>query len=103
DLTGYRVANAFVVNSLLLPLALGLAFVIGRQLAGWRGGLLAALLLGTLPLLGQNATGSGMELLNVVMILATLALGAHYLAAPDEPRLAAFLLSTVLLAQSRYE
>lgn len=103
DLTGYRVANAFVINSLMLPVALLLAFAIGRLLAGFRAGLLAVLLLGTLPLLGQNATGSGMELTNAVMILAAMLLGAVFLAEPDERRLAAFLLATVLLAQSRYE
>lgn len=103
DLTGYRVANAYIVNTLLMPLALGLAFVFGRRLCGWRGAMLTVLLLGSLPLLGQNATGSGMELMNTVMILAAMLLGADYLAAPDDARLSAFLLATVLLAQSRYE
>lgn len=103
DLTGYRPLNAYVVNSLLMPVALALAFVFGRQLGGWRAGLLALLLLGGLPLLGQNATGSGMELLNVVMILATMTLAAAYLARPEEKRLGALALAAVLLAQSRYE
>lgn len=103
DLTGYRPLNAYVVNSLLMPLALWLAFIVGRQLAGWRGGLLATLLLGGLPLLGQNATGSGMELLNVAMILATLAIAGAYLARPAEETLGALALAAVLLAQSRYE
>jgi hypothetical protein len=103
DLTGYRVANAYLVNSLLLPVALSLVFAFGRELAGWRGGMLALVLLGSLPLLGQNATGSGMELLNFVMIVASLLLAARYLREPNEPRLAAFLLTVVLLAQSRYE
>lgn len=103
DLTGYRIANAFIVNSLLLPIAYALSFAFGRWLGGWRGGLLAVLLLGSLPLLGQNATGSGMELLNVVMILTALLLGAGCLRQPDEARVAAFVLTVVLLAQSRYE
>jgi hypothetical protein len=103
DFTGYRPANAFVLNSVLYAAALGLIYAVGQALAGWRGGLLAALLAGSLPLLGQNATGSGMELLNVVMIVGTLWLGARYLADPEEAGLEAFLLSVVLLAQSRYE
>ena len=103
DFTGYRLLNAYLLNALLMPLALGLAFVFGRQLTGWRGGLLAVVLLGSLPLLGQNATGSGMELLNFVMILATMALAAEYLRAPDEDSLAALVLAAVLLAQTRYE
>lgn len=103
DLTGYRLLNAHLLNALLMPTALGLAFVFSRQLAGWRGGLLAVVLLGSLPLLGQNATGSGMELLNIVMILATMVLSVIYLRAPDEASLAALGFTAVLLAQSRYE
>jgi hypothetical protein len=103
DLTGYRPHNAFWANAGLYPLALFLAFHFGRLLTHWRGGLLAALLLGSLPLLGQNATGSGMELLNAVMILAGLTLGAVYLHNPNEETFAALLLSVVLLIQTRYE
>lgn len=103
DLTGYRLLNAYLLNALLMPVALGLSFVFGRQLAGWRGGLLAVVLLGALPLLGQNATGSGMELLNFVMILTAMVLAAIYLRIPDEASLAALGLAAVLLAQSRYE
>lgn len=103
DLTGYRPLNAHLLNALLMPVSLGLAFVFGRQLTGWRGGLLAVVLLGSLPLLGQNATGSGMELLNMVMILATMVLAAAYLRTPKEETLAALGLAAVLLAQTRYE
>ena len=103
DLTGYRPLNAYLVNAVLMPVSLGLTFVVGRLLAGWRGGLLALVLLGTLPLLGQNATGSGMELLNIVMILGTLILAAEYLRAPADESLAALGLAAVLLAQARYE
>jgi len=103
DLTGYRLLNAYLVNAMLMPAALGLVFVFGRLLTGWQGGLLAVVLLGSLPLLGQNATGSGMELLNFVMILATMVLAAEYLRAPKEEALAALALAAVLLAQARYE
>ena len=103
DLTGYRTENAHWLNVCLLPVALFLVYYVGRCLNGARGGLLALLLLGSLPLLGQNATGSGMELLNVVMILAVIALSAAYLRKPDEESLSALVLGVVLLAQSRYE
>jgi 4-amino-4-deoxy-L-arabinose transferase-like glycosyltransferase len=103
DLSGYRILNAFLVNTFLLPVSLALAYHLGRSVHGWRGGMVALGLLGSLPLLVQNATGSGMELTNVTMLLATVALGAAWLAKPDPLRLSAFLLTTVLLAQSRYE
>lgn len=103
DLTGYRPANAYWLNALLYPVTLALAGYLGRRLDGLRGALLAVLLLGSLPLLGQNATGSGMELLNVGMILAVAALAGAWLRRPDETRLSALVLGAVLLAQSRYE
>lgn len=103
DLTGYRPANAYWLNAALLPVTLGLVYYLGRRLNGLRGGLLAVLLLGSLPLLGQSATGSSMELLNITMLLAVSALGAAYLRQPDDTRLSALVLGTVLLAQTRYE
>lgn len=103
DLTGYRTANAHWLNAVLLPVTLGLVYYLGRRLNGRRGGLLAVLLLGSLPLLGQNATSSSMELLNITMLLAVVALGAAYLRQPDDTRLSALVLGAVLLAQSRYE
>ena len=75
DFTGYRPLNAHLLNAVLLPVTLGLVYYLGRRLNGLRGGLLAVLLLGSLPLLGQNATGSSMELLNITMLLAVIALG----------------------------
>jgi hypothetical protein len=103
DLTGYRPANAYILNAMLLPVALGIAYYLGRLMGGWRCGLLAIALLGSLPVLAQNATGSGMELVNVTMLLLSVALGANYLAAPSGVRLSAFILAVSLLAQCRYE
>lgn len=103
DLTGYRSANAGALNAVLFPITLGLAGWLGRRLAGWRGAALVVALLGSLPLLAQNATGAGIELLNVAMLLLAVLLGARFLAVPDEARLSAFVLTVVLLAQTRYE
>jgi hypothetical protein len=103
DLTGHRPSNAFLLNALLYPLALVLAYFVGRRLHGPWGGRLAVVLLGTLPLLGQNATGSGMDLLNVCMILAVAGLAGAYLRQPDPARLTALVLGGVLLAHARYE
>lgn len=103
DLTGYRPANAFVVNGALTFVFLGLINTLGRKLAGrWAGWLGVALFAG-LPLLAHNATGGGFELLNLVMIVATLLLGANWVEKRDGPALSAFCLSALLLAQVRYE
>lgn len=103
DFTGYRLANIFAVNAVLTPIFLALAYWLARTLAGRGPALLAVGLLATLPLLGQNATGAGMELHNLTMLALVAALAVLYLRAPDEDRLVALVLGTVLLAQSRYE
>ena len=103
DLTGYRPANAFILNSVLTFVLLGLTYATGRMLAGRRAGWLGVLLFAGLPLLGQNATGGGFELLNIVMILATLLLGARFVQKRDEASLSALCYSTLLLGQTRYE
>ena len=103
DLTGYRVGNAFAVNVALYPVLLALAWWLARRLAGPRAGLLAVTLLGGLPLLAQNATGAGMELVNAVMLLTVAALAVLYLERPAAPQLSALVLALVLLGQARYE
>ena len=103
DLTGYRPANAFVLNGTLSFVFLGLVFALGRQLAGRLAGWLGVALFAGLPLLAHNATGGGFELLNLVMILATLLLGARWVERRDAAALTAFCFSALLLAQVRYE
>ena len=103
DLTGFRPANAYLLNAGLCVVALALVWGIGWRLNGRKGGLLAVGLLGSLPLFAQNATGAGMELLNLCMLLAAVLAAADWLAEPDEPRLSVLVLTVVLLVQSRYE
>ena len=103
DLTGYRPENAFVLNGILTVVFLGLVNAAGRKLAGRLAGFLGVALFAGLPLLGQNATGGGFELLNLVMILGTLLLGARFLALRDGASFTALCYSALLLAQVRYE
>ncbi|HVU25123.1 MAG TPA: glycosyltransferase family 39 protein [Opitutus sp.] len=103
DLTGYRLANVFFLNGALAAAFLGLAYWFGRQLTNRAGGLLAVALLATMPLLGQNATSAGMEIHNLTMLAFTMVAALLYLRAPDGDRLGLLCVSTVLLAQSRYE
>lgn len=103
DLTGFRVANAFILNTLLLPTVLGLAYVATHRLGGQVAGLAALVCFGASPLLAQNANGTGMEMLNLCMVLATLLAAIRYLEMPEERRLTPLVLACVLLAQTRYE
>jgi hypothetical protein len=103
DLTGYRPENPFVLNSVLTFVFLGLVAAAGRMVAGRAAGWIGVVLFAGLPLLGHNSTGAGFELLNVVMILATLLLGARYVAKRDGYTLTALCFSGLLMAQVRYE
>ncbi len=103
DLTGYRPANAFILNIILTPVMLSLAYSFGRKLTDQRGGILSVLLLTSLPLLAQNATGGHFEILNLVMILIVMLLACRYLQKLDGPSLTAFCYAGLLLAQTRYE
>lgn len=101
DIAGYRPENAFVLNGALTLLLLGLSYLAGRALAGWKGGLLAVLAWTALPLLAQSAAGGGADLLNVVMLLATALLAGWHLHARDDASLTALVFSGVLLAQTQ--
>lgn len=103
DFTGYRPENVFVLNAILTFVLLALAYRLGSKLAGRAGGGLAVLLLTSLPLLAQNATGGGFEVLNLVMMLSTVLLGIRFAERRDADSQEAVVLSAVLLAQTRYE
>lgn len=103
DVTGYRPENVFALNTVLTFVLLALAYVTGCRIHGRGAGAVAVLLLTSLPLLAQNATGGGFEMLNLVMILATLLLGMRYVARRDAHSLEAFGLAGILLANTRYE
>lgn len=103
DITGYRALNAHLLNTALMPVCLGLLYVLGRRLAGHRAGLVALASLGGFSLLAVNATGAGLEMLNLAMILVAMWAAARYLEAPNDLRLGFFLLTVILLAGTRYE
>lgn len=103
DLFGYRPENAFGLNAVLALLLLALVYIVGRKVAGRAAGVVGVLLLTGLPLLAQNAKGGGFELLNLVMIVLTLWLCLRYVEIREPPELSALCLSTVILAQVRYE
>lgn len=104
DLTGYRTANAFYLNSALGLLFLGVVYLCGWRIGRtrWAGALLVLLVTGV-PLFAQQAVGGGFELLNVLLIAAIFLLAARYLRDPDEHSLEALCLAAILLAFTRYE
>jgi len=103
DLTGYRTLNLFLLNAALVPVLLGLVYHIGCRLVSKAGGIVSVLVLTTLPVLGQAATGTGLEVINLAMLAATLAAAIGYVRDPGSERLAVLCLCAVLLSQCRYE
>lgn len=103
DLTGYREANAFALNTALMPVLLAQVYWFARRYAGAGAAMAAMLAFGATSLVAYNATGAGMEMLNMVMLLAAMHLSLSYLQQPDERRLTVLVLAAVLLAQTRYE
>lgn len=105
DLSGYRVTNVFFLNTVLAAACIGLTGWVALALTRRRAAAaLAMVLLATIPLFGQNATGAGLETLNLTMIVAVAAAGILCLRAPHEPdRQSLLVIAAVLLAQSRYE
>lgn len=103
DLTGYRTTNSLWLNFALTPVLLGLVFLLGGRIAGWRGAWLAPLLLAGLPLLAQNVTGGGFEVLNLVLLALVGLLGLDLLRERRPATLVAFCYAGALLAFCRYE
>jgi hypothetical protein len=103
DLTGYRTANLFVLNVALAGALLALLYWLAREAAGKGPAVLAVLLMATMPLFGQNATGAGMDLHNLTMLALVASLAVLYLRVPCDDRLSLLVLGGVLLAESRYE
>ena len=103
DLTGYRPENVWVLNTGLCVALMGLVYVLGRRIGGRLAGVLGVLLLAGLPLLAQNATGAGFELLNLVMIALCTWLAVRALDTAGSVEISALVLGAVLLAQVRYE
>jgi hypothetical protein len=104
DLTGYRPENAFYLN-----MVLGAVFLVGVYLVGCRaarnrwGGVAGVLLFTGLPLLAQQASGGGFELLNLLLIACFTLLMVEYLQTGGAQRLEALVYGALLLASTRYE
>ncbi len=103
DLSGHREVNSFLLNAFI-----GVALVItvgffGNGLWPGAGAWLAILLTASLPLVAQNATGGGMELLNLWLLILLMVMAATYLEQPTRAKEGLLCLVAVLLAYTRYE
>jgi F0F1-type ATP synthase assembly protein I len=103
DATGYRAANAIVLNY-LAAFFLGLAvFRIAWLLTSWNLAIGAPALLFLTPLVGHSVSSAGFEILNLLFIALFLLVAIAFLGRPTPARLFLLVTTAALLASIRYE
>jgi hypothetical protein len=106
DVIGYRTANIFVLNVLLTPFVLLGGYLLAHKLGGRLAGYVATGLLVTFPLLAQNVTSGGYDVLNMALVAALMLATLAYVQSGDEERGRLMNLSlalALLLAATRAE
>ena len=103
DVTGYRLQNPYILNACIGLAMLAALYLLGNLLAGRSGAILLPALWITLPLFHQSASGAGMDLLNVFLLVLVVIAAICYLRRLDASWEGLLALLGVLLAYSRYE
>lgn len=104
DWTGYRPTNPFWLNAAVGVVFLVMIYGLGRRLGGGTtAGVAAVLWVAGIPLLAQQSSGGGFDLLNVTLLAAWLWLAIHFAEHPDDRAQDAFVLVAVMLGSTRYE
>lgn len=103
DLTGYRVANIFILNAILTLVFVAVSYWIVLRLTSRRGAYIFLLLIAFFPVLSQGATSGNASILNLTLLASALALAIRYGEKPTSGSLVPLVYCLILLAQSRYE
>jgi hypothetical protein len=106
DVFGYSAAAPFVLNGVAGVLLLGAVYALGYMLGGRFAGITGVLLLTSLPLLAQNVTCAGYDVLNLALLTLVCIAGLQFLRASsaDAPVWLSWLGALTLAAsQVRYE
>lgn len=104
DIFGYAISNAFYLNGVLTAILLILIFECTSKLYNRRAGLYAMLLACCTPILSQNSSGGGLEVLNLVGILTCFLFAQKYYENPQSlSRFSALLVTVALFSHVRYE
>lgn len=102
--TGYRPANAFVLNfAVTLAFFAALYAVLFRASRDRWLATCGLFLIASLPLLTHIATSGGYDLLNAALILGFILSAQAYLRNPTATHLSVFVYTSLFLAQIRYE
>jgi hypothetical protein len=103
DVSGYRAANAFVVNGLLVLAVLAGIAAFVRSRAGVLAAVATPPLLLAVPALVGAATSAGFELLALALLAATVLAAIRFTAAPSAPAAAWLAANALACAHARYE
>lgn len=101
--SGYRPANAFAVNFLLLAALLSAVFLFFRQLYGPAAAGCAVLLTASQPLLALTASSGGMDFMAAALLFFAFLALLKFLREPGRDSFALLWATLLVLANTRYE
>ncbi len=101
--SGYRVANAFVVNFILLFAFFSLTFIFIKRWLGQWWAYIALILLAAQPVVSQTATSAGYELLHALFFFIMVASFAWVIKEPSPASLLFLWAQCLMFSHTRYE
>ena len=104
DVFGYSISNAFYLNGFLTGVLLLILFSCASKLYNQQAGWFVMLLTCSSPLIGQNASGGGLEIVNLIGIASCFLLALKYAEKPDSiGRFSCLIAAVALFSHARYE
>ena len=103
DVSGYRVANGHILNFAVTFLLLISLFKLTSYAHSKYAGYMSVLACCAVPLLAQNASGLGFELLNMLLLIWLYIFSYNYWKEPNTDTLNLFIIATIALSNTRYE
>lgn len=104
DIFGYRISNVFYLNGFLTAVFLLLLYICGSKLYNPRTGWLAIALACSTPIISQNSSGGGLEVVNLVGIFSCFLLALRYSEKPYSlDRYSSLIVAVALFSHARYE
>lgn len=104
DIFGYRIENAFYLNAVLTAVLLLLLHVVASRIYNAQAGWIAMLLACCNPIIEQNSSGGGLEILNAIGILSCFLFALLYGENPQcRKRFSCLIIAVALFSHVRYE
>ncbi|MDQ8187628.1 glycosyltransferase family 39 protein [Pelagicoccus sp. SDUM812002] len=100
---GYSSSNAFYLNFVLTGVFLLLLFKIVERIANRQSAYFSIILAALMPIISQNSSGGGFEMLNLCCILAVSLVSMDFWSNPDQRNLSTLLLTVAAASNVRYE